>query len=102
MNFVRDDVDGSMGIIKMLIPPFKGMSDTEAYPQWEKKVELIFDCHNYFEEKKEKIIVLEFTSYVITWWDHVVTSRRMNRERPINTWDNLKATMQKRFVPSHY
>lgn len=29
--------------------------------KWEKKVELIFYYHNYFEEKKLKLIVIEFT-----------------------------------------
>lgn len=32
----------------------------------------------------------------------MVISRQSNRERPINTWDELKAIMWKRFVPSHY
>ena len=28
-------------------------------------MELIFDCHNYSEEKKVKIVVIEFTDYAI-------------------------------------
>ncbi|XP_038973206.1 uncharacterized protein LOC120105113 [Phoenix dactylifera] len=32
----------------------------------------------------------------------MVTSRRRNGERPIGTWDEMKAVMRKRFVPSHY
>jgi len=91
-----------MGNIKMLIPPFKGRSDLEAYLEWKKKVELIFDCHNYSEEKKVKIAVLEFVDYAITWWDQVITSRRRNRERAVSTWDELKTIMRKRFVPNHY
>lgn len=69
-----------MGNINMSIPPFKEMSDPKAYPEREKNVELIFECHNYSEEKKVKIAVLEFVDYAITWWDQVVTSRRRNRE----------------------
>lgn len=49
----------------MAIPLFKGMNDPEAYLEWEKKVELIFDCNNYSEEKKVNIDVLEFTDYAI-------------------------------------
>jgi hypothetical protein len=36
----------------MKIPSFQGKNDPEAYLEWEKKVELIFECHNYSEEKK--------------------------------------------------
>ena len=29
-------------------------------------------------------------------------NRRRNYERPIKTWEEMKATMRRRFVPSHY
>ena len=51
----------------MTIPLFQGKSDPEAYMEWEKKVELIFDCHNYSKEKKVKLAVSEFTNYAIIW-----------------------------------
>jgi hypothetical protein len=38
----------------------------------------------------------------ITWWDQLVINRRRNRERPIDTWEEMKVVMRKRFVPSYY
>ena len=61
----------------------------------------MFDCHNYFEEKKVKLAVKEFTDYAIIWWDQLVTNRRRNNERLVETWGELKALMRWRFVPSH-
>ena len=29
-------------------------------------------------------------------------NRRRNHERPIETWEEIKASMRRRFVPSHY
>ncbi|WJZ82889.1 hypothetical protein VitviT2T_002613 [Vitis vinifera] len=58
----------------------------EVYLEWEKKVEFIF----------------EFTNYAIIWWDQLVMNRRRNYERPIETWEEMKATMRRWFVPSHY
>lgn len=83
-NFNGDEVDGNLGNIKMTILSFKGTSDPEAYLEWEKKIELIFDYHNYSGEKKVKITILEFTDYAITWWDQVVTTRRRSGKHPIN------------------
>ena len=40
---------------------FQGKNDPVAYLEWEKKVELIFECHNYSEEKKVKLAVIKFT-----------------------------------------
>ena len=31
-----------------------------------------------------------------------MTSRRRNHDRPIETWEEMKAIMCKRFVPTHY
>ena len=62
----------------------------------------MFDCHSYSEIKKVKLAVVEFSDYAIVWWDQLVTSRRRNRERPIEMWEELKTVMRKHFVPSHY
>ncbi|KAL6971416.1 hypothetical protein U1Q18_052783 [Sarracenia purpurea var. burkii] len=55
----RDGVDRNLGNIKMKIPTFQGKNDPEAYLEWEKKMELIFDCHNYSELKKVKLAAIE-------------------------------------------
>ena len=94
--------DNYLGGIKMKIPSFQGRSDPEAYLEWEKKMEFVFDCHNYSETKKVKLAVIEFSEYAITWWDQLVINRRRNRERPIDTWEEMKVVMRKRFVPSYY
>ena len=62
----------------------------------------MFDCHNYSEEKKVKLVVVEFTDYASIWWDQLVTSRCRNGERPISRWEEMKTIMRRRFVPSHY
>jgi hypothetical protein len=98
----RDGVDRSLGSIKIKIPSFQGRTDPEVYLEWEKKIDLVFDCHNYSEEKKVKLAVIEFTDYAIIWWDQLVTNRRRNNERPVETWGELKALMRRRFVPSHF
>ncbi|XP_072081028.1 uncharacterized protein [Arachis hypogaea] len=49
------DVDSNLNAIKMRIPEFKGKSDPEAYLEWERKVELLFQCHNYSDVKKANI-----------------------------------------------
>ncbi|KAE8718649.1 hypothetical protein F3Y22_tig00110007pilonHSYRG00200 [Hibiscus syriacus] len=38
----------------------------------------------------------------LDWWDQLESSRRRNSECPISTWEEMKAIMRKRFVPTHY
>jgi hypothetical protein len=98
----RNREDNNLGGIKMKILSFQGRSDPEAYLEWEKKMEFVFDCHNYSETKKVKLAVIEFSEYAVTWWDQLVINRRRNRERPIDTWEEMKVVMRKRFIPSYY
>ncbi|GKV11018.1 hypothetical protein SLEP1_g22307 [Rubroshorea leprosula] len=77
-------------------------NDPDVYLEWEKNVELVFNCHNYSKEKKVKLAAVEFTDYAVVWWDQLVLSRRRNREHLVDTWEEMKAVMRKRFVPSHY
>jgi hypothetical protein len=79
------DVYRNLGSIKLKIPAFKGKIDPEAYLEWERKVEIIFDIHRYSKEKKVKLAVVKFTDYAKVWWERLAVERRRNRERPVRT-----------------
>ena len=98
----RNREDGNIGGIKLKVPSFQGKSDPEAYFEWETKLQFVFDCHNYTDDRKVKLAAAEFTNYAVVCWDQLVTNRRRAGERPITTWDEMKAVMKKRFVPRHY
>jgi len=80
-----EDMDMDLNTIKLKIPNFQGKNNPEAYLEWEKKVDWIFDCYSYSEQNKVKLLIIEFTEYALIWWDQIVISRRKNRERPIQT-----------------
>ncbi|KAL2248316.1 UNVERIFIED_CONTAM: hypothetical protein Sindi_2683900 [Sesamum indicum] len=94
--------DGGLGGVKVTIPSFKGKSDPEVYLEWKMLVEQIFSCHNYSETKKVKFPALEFTDYALVWWDQMQKERVRNGERPITTWEEMRAIIRRRFVPSYY
>jgi hypothetical protein len=70
--------------------------------EWEKKVDWIFDCHSYSEQKKVKLVIIEFTEYALIWWDQIIIRRKRNGERQVQTWGEMKVLMRRRFVPNHY
>jgi hypothetical protein len=65
-------------------------------------MEMVFDSHSYSEIKNVKLAAIEFSDYATVWWDQLLINRRRNREPPIDTWEEMKMLMRKRFVPSHY
>ena len=50
----RNHEDNNLRNIKMKIPSFQGKNDPEAYLEWERKVELVFYCHNYSKNMKNR------------------------------------------------
>jgi len=86
----------------MKIPTFKRKRDPDLYLDWERKVEAIFDCHNYSEGKKVKLVVVEFSDYVASWWKKFCRDKIDNGELPVSTWDEMKRVTRKRSVPSHF
>lgn len=67
-----------------------------------KKIELVFVCQRYTEMNWGKVATTEFYDYALSWWDHLLTSRRHNDEYPVETRTEMKNIRRKRFVPSHY
>ncbi|KAL0375512.1 UNVERIFIED_CONTAM: Transposon Ty3-G Gag-Pol polyprotein [Sesamum radiatum] len=92
MNQPRDrprrhrEEDGGLGGVKVTIPSFKGKSDPEAYLEWEMRVEQIFSCHNYSENKKVKLAALEFTDYALVWWDQMQKERIRNGSKSVDEY----------------
>uniref|UniRef100_A0A2C9WHS9 Retrotransposon gag domain-containing protein n=1 Tax=Manihot esculenta TaxID=3983 RepID=A0A2C9WHS9_MANES len=101
MGDVFERIDNRIGSIKMKIPIFYGKNNPDTYLEWEREVELIFECHNYLEDKKVKLAVMQFKDYAILWRDQVQVKRRRNGGRPMYTWDEMKHMMRDKFVPLH-
>ena len=60
-------LDGNLTNIKLKIPSFQGRNDSEAYLEWEKKMESIFHYYHYTEEKMVKLTNFEVTDNAIIW-----------------------------------
>ena len=58
-------------------------------------MELVIDCHNYSKNKKVKLVVIEFSDYIIVWWDQLVLNKRRNKEPAVETWEEMKRVMRK-------
>ena len=86
----------------MKIPTFDGKCDPDVYLEWETKIEQIWSCHNFPEDKKVQLAALEFTGYALVWWDSVVKARRQAMDPPVATWNQMRAMMRTRFVPRHH
>ncbi|XP_027100922.2 uncharacterized protein [Coffea arabica] len=88
--------------IKLKIPSIRGKSDPKAYLEWERKIEMIFECNSYTNKQKVKLAAVEFIDYASVWWNQLHLSCRRNCERAVENWEELQGLMWKRFVPNYY
>ena len=95
-------IDNDLSSIKIKMPPFIGKNNVDAYLEWEQKVEMIFNCHKYSEEKKVQLATLEFSGYALIWWNELVRNRRRMGELPIGTWEEMRRIMRRKYIPSYY
>jgi len=66
------------------------------------KIKKIFTCHEIRKDKGVKLTTIEFQNYALLWWDKLVKEKVIYGEPLIPTWEELKALMRRRYVPSYY
>ena len=49
-----------MGGLKLKILEFTGTADPEEYLEWEKKIEIVFNCRDYTQKYKLKLAPTKF------------------------------------------
>jgi hypothetical protein len=89
--------DDPFAKVKFIIPPFYGLYDAEAYLDWEMTVDNKFSSHLVPEQYRVRQATNEFKDFAIIWWNEL-----SNHHLQPDTWDRLKASMCKRFVPPAY
>ncbi|WZZ60356.1 hypothetical protein YC2023_060463 [Brassica napus] len=83
---------------ELTIPFFCGKIDTEAYLDWEKKMEFLFGLQYYTEKKKVCLAVNGLCGSAFSWWQRVSQARRFEKKPQIISWVEMKTLMKKRFV----
>ncbi|XP_019058301.1 PREDICTED: uncharacterized protein LOC109116762 [Tarenaya hassleriana] len=88
--------------LKFKPPTFAGKVNPEAYLDWERRMENIFDCYTYTKQRKVQYAAAQLTDNALTWWDRETAERRRSHYDPIISWREMKHLMRKRYVPPHF
>ena len=97
----RDDPD-NIARVKLSIPKFTGKENADEYLEWAKQCNQIFRVHNLSDQRRVNLASVEFSGYALTWWNQVQENQLELGLGYINTWEEMKRVMKRRFVPSSY
>jgi len=97
----REDSD-NIARVKLSIPKFTEREDADAYLEWVEQCEQIFRVHNLSDQRRVNLALVEFSSYALTWWNQIQENQLVLGHEYINTWEEMKQVIRRRFVPSNY
>ncbi|RDY00333.1 hypothetical protein CR513_16499, partial [Mucuna pruriens] len=66
------------------------------------QVEQNLDCIKCEDLTKFKLIALSFNGHALIWWNEIALQIRGMRRASIDSWEELKREVRKRFVPLYY
>ena len=58
--------------------------------------------HNLSDKRHVNLASFEFSGYALTWWNQIQENQLVLGCEHINTWEEMKQVMRRRFVPSSY
>ncbi|XP_048627321.1 uncharacterized protein LOC125596017 [Brassica napus] len=86
--------------LKLNPPTFAGKVNPDAYVEWERRMEYIFEYYNYSEARKIALAAAQLTENALSWWDREVSET--GRVYRVETWEEMRSKLRTRYVPAYY
>ncbi|XP_074303230.1 uncharacterized protein LOC141637664 [Silene latifolia] len=82
------------------LPEFVGGADPEAYLEWERKIDRLFDFKDLDDDKRCRFAILKLSKGASLWYEAMKAKRVREGKEKIDSWVSLKRKLRKRYVPS--
>ncbi|RDX72682.1 hypothetical protein CR513_47791, partial [Mucuna pruriens] len=67
---------------------------------WELKVDKVLSCFDLLDYEKVRMVIYEFITYALVWWNQFCREIKEGRRRLVDTWTDLKKELGSCFVPT--
>ncbi|XP_056853173.1 uncharacterized protein LOC130502399, partial [Raphanus sativus] len=72
----------------------------DAYIEWERRMEYIFNYYLYSEARKITLAAAQLTENALAWWDREVAEA--GRVYRVETWNEMRSKLRTRYIPTYY
>ena len=62
-------------------------------------MEDVFECEEYSEVKKCRLVSSQFRGYVYFWWKYLMALMRENGNSEVRNWELMNRLMTSHFIP---
>ncbi|XP_074314112.1 uncharacterized protein LOC141649318 [Silene latifolia] len=73
---------------------------SEAYLEWERKIDRLFDFKDLDDDKRCRFAILKLSKGASLWYEAMKAKRVREGKEKIDSWVSLKRKLRKRYVPS--
>lgn len=98
VNEPHDQVRG----VKLEVPEFNGDTRGDVFLDWIHSLESFFRWHNMSDARKIYFAEAKLRGTARMWWDKEKESNRHVGRGEILLWEEMKASMQRHFLPANY
>lgn len=84
------------------LPKLMGGTDAEYYLEWERKIDQVFECKDFDNEKCCKYTILKLSGGASLWYEALKAKRVRERKEKVASSVSLKKKLRKRCVPTHH
>ncbi|CAO2822571.1 unnamed protein product [Amaranthus hypochondriacus] len=88
--------------LKIDLPEFDGGHDSEAFLDWVRQIETVFEYKGFNDKKRFKLSVLKLTKLAALWYENLKANRRREGKEKIDSWEKLKKKMREKWVNREY
>ncbi|GMP33786.1 hypothetical protein CsSME_00006952 [Camellia sinensis var. sinensis] len=72
-----------------------------VFSNWLVSIEKYFDCYDWAADWKARFAKMKLVGLARLWWYHVEENIRRLELPPINIWQEMKAKLQGKYMPSN-
>ncbi|KAF7147941.1 hypothetical protein RHSIM_Rhsim03G0243100 [Rhododendron simsii] len=88
--------------IKMEVPDFEGKVNSTLFHDWLASIEEYFDWYDMADDRRVRFAKMKLVGLAKIWWMGVEGDIRRLGQPPIGTWQEMKAKLREKYMPSNY
>ncbi|KAG5557605.1 hypothetical protein RHGRI_007755 [Rhododendron griersonianum] len=89
-------------MIKMEVPDFEGKVNPTLFHDWLASIEEYFDWYDMADDRRVRFAKMKLVGLAKIWWMGVEGDIRRLGQPPIGTWQEMKAKLREKYMPSNY
>ena len=84
------------------MPDFEGKVDATQFVDWLAAIEEYFDWYDMTDDRRVRFSKMKLVGFAKIWWTGVEGDIRRMGLSPINTWEEMKAKLREKYMPTNY